>query len=281
MCTSIVSQSVLAIVALPLVLASAMSEEEPSPKRQCLQTIWMKINQTKAQFVKADLEMFGELQDHLTGCNLIQAFQDIVFKHNGIVKELDDRLPDTTVGTPLQLITEVGKFLRKYMCNTRCYQYLSLTEIIRADEEEYHKIVGKPSRKLGDLLLEQCNIRHCAALIEGNAVRFSSEIHTLFGETDYDKPLTIKTHINVSVEVAYLVLENGKFTFNMKANSTIKDVIKLAKPHFQVSAMNGGTVPDKCITVQNNNQEITDWDKLAVDCQLNSPFLISKQHQLL
>ena len=85
----------------------------------------------------------------------------------------------------------------------------------------------------------------------------------------------------MSVEVEYLVLENGKFTFNMKVNGTIKDVIKRAKPHFQVSKMNGGTVREECITVQNNNQEITDWNKLAIDCQLNSPFLISKQHQLL
>ena len=81
----------------------------------------------------------------------------------------------------------------------------------------------------------------------------------------------------MGVEVEYLVLENGEFTFNMKADSTIKDVIKCAKPHFQVSVMNGGTVPDKCIAVHNNNQEITDWNKLAIDCQLNSTFLISKQ----
>ena len=82
------------------------------------------------------------------------------------------------------------------MCNTRSNQYLSLTEIIRADEEKkYHIIVGKRSRKLENLLLEHCNLRHCAALIGSNAVRFSSEIHTLFGKTDVDKPLTIKTHI--------------------------------------------------------------------------------------
>ena len=67
----------------------------------------MKINQTKAGCVKADLEKFGDLADHLTGYNLIQAFQDAVFKHNGIVKKLGDRLPDTTEDTPLQLITEV------------------------------------------------------------------------------------------------------------------------------------------------------------------------------
>ena len=41
------------------------------------------------------------------------------------------------------------------MCNTRSNQYLSLTEIIRADEEKkYHIIVRKQSRKLGNLLLE-------------------------------------------------------------------------------------------------------------------------------
>ena len=39
------------------------------------------------------------------------------------------------------------------------------------DETNYHKIVGKPSLKLGDLLLEHSNLkRHSAALIEGNAV---------------------------------------------------------------------------------------------------------------
>ena len=37
--------------------------------------------------------MFGEQEDYLTGRNLIQEFQDVVFKHNGIIKELDDRLP--------------------------------------------------------------------------------------------------------------------------------------------------------------------------------------------
>lgn len=149
------------------------------------------------------------------------------------------------------------------------------------DEGKYHKIVGKPSQKLGDLLLEHYNLKDSAALIKGNAVSFNSEVHTLFGETDYNKCLTITTDIDVYVEVVYLVLESETFKFNMKANSTIKDVIKSAKPHFQVSVMNGGTVQDEYITVQNNNQEITDWSKLAVDCQLNSPFLISKQHYII
>lgn len=69
-----------------------MSEEEPSPKRQCLQTIWMKINQSNTECVQADLKTFYELKDHLTGLNVIRVFQNVVFKHNGIVKELDDRL---------------------------------------------------------------------------------------------------------------------------------------------------------------------------------------------
>ena len=70
--------------------------------------------------------------------------------------------------------------------------------------------------------------------------------------------------------------ENKKLTFKMVARSTIKDVIQCAKPHFQVSEMNRGTVLDKCITVQKNNQEIDDWEEPIVQRLLDCPFIISK-----
>ena len=154
--------------------------EEPS-KQPCLPNIWVKINEDNTMGIIADCKTFYQLKAHLS------IKTDYLFKQNGLIKELDEGVPDTTKDTPVLLITEVGKFKNPiYVCNA---DYVILTEIIVLHEDECKVIYEKPNKRVGTFLYNnKIGINKHVALLEGNVVNFDSMNHTLFGKTTFENP---------------------------------------------------------------------------------------------